>query len=89
MERTRAAKEVDKLLSELLPPAQQAVTALVVDALGKVAGEIARAIEGAEDHGQAFARLTDADIARQLYCCAAALSSAQRGLELRRAAGEE
>ena len=86
--KTQAVKEVDKLLTEVLPPTPltpETLAALVVDALGRVTAVITRAIEGAENHEQAFARLVDAEVGRQLHQCAAAFGSARRAIELARA----
>ncbi len=86
--KTQAVKEVDKLLTEVLPPTSltsKALATLVVDALGQMAGDVARVIEGSEDHAQAFARRAEVDVARQLYRCAIAFCSAQRAIELARA----
>jgi hypothetical protein len=71
--------------SAAAPLTPETLAALVVDALGRVTAVITRVIEGAENHEQAFARLVEAEVGRQLHQCTAAFSSAQRAIDLVRA----
>jgi hypothetical protein len=85
----RAAAEVDKLLTELLPPTpptDEALVAAVVDALGQMAADLTKMIETAETPEEVFAQVDALDVSRQLYRVATAIAHARRVLELRRVA---